>query len=217
MKAFLRLTAVFAVLILLTLGAGEIYVRHLPNPARDKHAYMLAHSAEVQTLVLGSSHTFYARLKGDDNHNASPEGSTGEVTFSKTIPGVKAGQWRKIALSIVYSETGDIDISVKTDSFVQDEEIVVNGSQSLWEPILEEPSGLPELTWPDHDLAEGMKLNDAMYDTAGEFTGSAPVLTLTAPHGIRSAVVSLTTDNPSFRTEIIESGNLTDVDLCGTL
>ena len=30
-----------------------------------------------------SSHTFYARLKGDDNHNASPEGSTGEVTFSK--------------------------------------------------------------------------------------------------------------------------------------
>ena len=30
-----------------------------------------------------SSHTFYARLKGDDNHNASPEGSTGEVTFDK--------------------------------------------------------------------------------------------------------------------------------------
>ena len=59
MKAFLRLTAVFAALILLTLGAGEIYVRHLPNPARDKHAFMLAHSAEVQTLVLGSSHTFY--------------------------------------------------------------------------------------------------------------------------------------------------------------
>ena len=140
-----------------------------------------------------------------------------KVQLTKTISGVKAGQWRKIALSIVYSETGDIDISVKPNSFVQDEEIVVNGSQSLWEPILEEPSGLPELTWPDHDLAEGMKLNDAMYDTAGEFTGSAPVLTLTAPHGIRSAVVSLTTDNPSFRTEIIESGNLTDVDLCGTL
>ena len=59
MKAFLRLTALFSVLILLTLGAGEIYVRHLPNPARDKHAYMLDHSAEVQTLVLGSSHTFY--------------------------------------------------------------------------------------------------------------------------------------------------------------
>lgn len=59
MKAFLRLTALFSALILLTLGAGEIYVRHLPNPARDKHAYMLDHSAEVQTLILGSSHTFY--------------------------------------------------------------------------------------------------------------------------------------------------------------
>ena len=30
-----------------------------------------------------SSHTFSARLKADENHNASPEGNTGEVTFSK--------------------------------------------------------------------------------------------------------------------------------------
>ncbi len=34
MKAFLRLTALFSALILLALGAGEIYVRHLPNHDR---------------------------------------------------------------------------------------------------------------------------------------------------------------------------------------
>ena len=59
MKAFLRLTGLFSLLVLLTLGAGEIYVRHLPNPSRDKHEYMSAHSREVEVLVLGSSHTFY--------------------------------------------------------------------------------------------------------------------------------------------------------------
>ena len=40
-------------------------------------------SNSFDDIEPGSSHTFYARLKGDDNHNASPEGSTGEVTFSK--------------------------------------------------------------------------------------------------------------------------------------
>ncbi len=59
MKPFLRLTALFALLVALTLAAGEAYVRSLPNPSRDKHAWMLAHSRRVRTLVLGSSHTFY--------------------------------------------------------------------------------------------------------------------------------------------------------------
>ena len=34
-------------------------------------------------IAPGSSHTFSARLKADENHNASPEESTGAVTFSK--------------------------------------------------------------------------------------------------------------------------------------
>lgn len=59
MKGFLRLLLTFSALVTLTLAAGECYVRHLPNPARDKHEWMLAHSREVRTLVLGSSHTFY--------------------------------------------------------------------------------------------------------------------------------------------------------------
>lgn len=140
-----------------------------------------------------------------------------KVQLNRTISGVKGGQWRKITLSIVHSEYGDIDIGVTVDSFVVDDEIDINSTASLWEPILEEPSGLPELTWPGHDLSEGFALSDDMYDSAGEFTGSAPVLTLTSAHGIQSVLATLTTDNASFRSEIIESGGLTDVDLCGTL
>lgn len=140
-----------------------------------------------------------------------------KVQLNRTITGVKGGQWRKITLSVVHSEFGDIEIGVTVDSFVVDDEIDINSTASLWEPILEEPSGLPELIWPDHELSEGVALSDAMYDNTGEFTGSAPVLTLSSPHGIQSVLATLTTDNATFRSEIIESGGLTDVDLCSTL
>lgn len=140
-----------------------------------------------------------------------------EVQLEKSIPGVKAGQWRKIALSIVYNETGDLDIAVTVNSFVVDDEINVNGTAALWEPILEEPSGLPELTWPGHELTEGMALNSAMYDAAGEFTGTAPVLTLTAPNGIRTLVAGITSNNATFSRDFIETGYVSDIDLCGSI
>lgn len=50
---------IFALLLLLPLAAGEVYVRHLPNPSKSKHAFLKAHSREVEVLVLGSSHTYY--------------------------------------------------------------------------------------------------------------------------------------------------------------
>lgn len=59
MKHFIRNISIFALIILLPLIAAELYVRHMPNPAAYKHQWMLQHSTDVQTLVLGSSHTFY--------------------------------------------------------------------------------------------------------------------------------------------------------------
>lgn len=59
MKKFLRYILIYSVLILVPLIAAEVYVRNMPNPARDKHLWMRQHSAEVETLVMGSSHCFY--------------------------------------------------------------------------------------------------------------------------------------------------------------
>lgn len=59
MKQFLKNILVFSLLVLVTLTAAELYVRHLPNPSRDKHQWMLQHSTQVTTLVLGNSHAFY--------------------------------------------------------------------------------------------------------------------------------------------------------------
>lgn len=59
MKLFLSHILMFGLVVLALLSAAECYVRSLPNPARDKHEWMLKHSKEVRTLVLGSSQTFY--------------------------------------------------------------------------------------------------------------------------------------------------------------
>lgn len=137
--------------------------------------------------------------------------------LSKTITGVKAGQWRKIMLSIVYAETGDIKIVVTVDSFVQDSEITINSTESLWEPELDEGTDRPTLTWPGHDLAQPVALDESMYDPSGTFNGTAPALTLSAADGIQTLLLGITSDNAAFRTEIIEAAGLTDVDLCGTI
>ncbi len=59
MKKFLLHTFVFSLMVLAVLAAGEWYVEGLPNPSKDKHRWMSEHSRQVETLVLGSSHTFY--------------------------------------------------------------------------------------------------------------------------------------------------------------
>lgn len=59
MRGFLKLLSIFAFAVGVALIAAEVYVENLPNPARDKHQWMLKHSRSVETLILGSSHTYY--------------------------------------------------------------------------------------------------------------------------------------------------------------
>ena len=184
----------------------------------------------TSTVTLGSavaeftkseSRAAYFRPQNSDGDTlefkltGTKDGKPAEL--SKTITGVKAGQWRKIMLSIVYAETGDIKIVVTVDSFVQDSEITINSTESLWEPELDEGTDRPTLTWPGHDLAQPVALDESMYDPSGTFNGTAPALTLSAADGIQTLLLGITSDNAAFRTEIIEAAGLTDVDLCGTI
>lgn len=176
----------------------------------------------VAEFTKSESRAAYFRPQNSDGDTlefkltGTKDGKPAEL--SKTITGVKAGQWRKIMLSIVYAETGDINkIVVTVDSFVQDSEITINSTESLWEPELDEGTDRPTLTWPGHDLAQPVALDESMYDPSGTFNGTAPALTLSAADGIQTLLLGITSDNAAFRTEIIEAAGLTDVDLCGTI
>lgn len=59
MKRFLLKILFFALPWLVLLALAEAYVERMPNIARDKHQWMLQHSTEVKTLILGHSHTLY--------------------------------------------------------------------------------------------------------------------------------------------------------------
>lgn len=59
MRLFIKNIVAFSTLVLILLISAEVYVENIPNPARDKHIWMTEHADEVETIILGSSHTYY--------------------------------------------------------------------------------------------------------------------------------------------------------------
>jgi hypothetical protein len=59
MKSFLKYSIILVALLSVTLIAGEVFVRSLPNPYKTKEEFMSKHASEVETIILGSSHTYY--------------------------------------------------------------------------------------------------------------------------------------------------------------
>ena len=113
--------------------------------------------------------------------------------FSKTITGVKAGQWRKIALVISHADKGDIQFDITVDNFVEDEESVVDGTDGSEEPGIEEPGTDPDPE-PDPEPGTGATIVWKEYDIDSQQTVTADMrieIDVTAPKGIRSFVVSI--------------------------
>ena len=59
MKRFLKYVLMFSAIVIATLVVGEITVRHIPNPYSTKDHYIREHGKDIETLILGSSHTFF--------------------------------------------------------------------------------------------------------------------------------------------------------------
>lgn len=140
----------------------------------------------------------------------------GDVSFSRTISGVKAGQWRKIELVIAYADLGDIKFDIQVDNFVLDDTITVNGTDGLWEEILDEeegggeggdggdPQGAPTIVMQGWDISQPYLL-----------TTKDPVhVDITAPNGgIQSLLVRI--ESPTLEGILSSLPSLTgEFDLC---
>lgn len=139
------------------------------------------------------------------------------LQFNKEIPNVKAGQWRKIMLVITYADKGEIKFDIEVTNFVLDEEIRIDGTANLWEPVLEEGPALtaPTIEWPGHNLAEPFRITDSMFDADGNCTEPF-ALDLSAPNGIESFVLTISSTNPAFMDALAEIQLPTSFDLCTT-
>lgn len=113
------------------------------------------------------------------------------VRVNKTIPNVKAGQWRKISLVITYSEKGDILLDIEVDNMLEDDEIVIEDPDNPGEPAI---PVAPALVWPDHDLTTPFQLKAPMFDAQGNCI-EPMVFNLTAPNGIESFEINITSNN----------------------
>ena len=59
MKSFISKILLFSSFVIAFISIGELLVRRVPNPYSYKHQWMLNNAKDVETLVLGSSHTYF--------------------------------------------------------------------------------------------------------------------------------------------------------------
>lgn len=141
----------------------------------------------------------------------------GDASFSRTISGVKAGQWRKIELVIAYASEGEIKLDIQVDNFLLDETITINGTEGLTEEALEEEGGGEEpggeesltVTMVGHDINEPYSL-----ETNPDGSGKPVLVNIASASGIKTLSVRI-------ESEVLEpllTGELeplkTGVDLC---
>lgn len=139
------------------------------------------------------------------------------LQFNKEIPNVKAGQWRKITLVVTYADKGEMKFDIKVQNFVLDEEIPIDGTANLWEPVYEEgPDPMaPVIEWPGHDLTQPFQITASMFDADGNCTEPF-ALNLSAPNGIESFVLTFSSTNSAFMDALTEIQIPHTLDLCTT-
>lgn len=138
----------------------------------------------------------------------------GDVSFSRTITGVRAGQWRKIELVIAYADQGNAKFDIQVDSFVLDQTITINGTEGLWEPLyVEQPlvAG-PTLAWTGHDFGEPFQLTASMFDEEGLCSEPFEIVA-TVPGKVARFDIAIASTNEDFMLSLREL-NIEKFDLC---
>ena len=178
-------------------------------------------SLDMQSLVFAKTesragyftpaaekNTLKVQLKGAFADTQEP------VQFSKEIQDVSAGQWRKLTLVIAHSDEGGITFDIIVESFVQDDEITINGTQGLWEPLYTEKPLIeaPSIEWTGHDLSQPFQLKASMFDG---YNCTEPFQFLVkAPGTIASYTVEITSTNAAYTQWLAASQVPVPFDLC---
>lgn len=174
------------------------------------------------TFVKGETRAAYFKPLDDENtlnfvlagEFVSIEGQAPKpVQVSKDIENVKAGQWRKITLVITWSDKGNVKFDIKVDTFVQDDEIVIDATAWISENIYDEiDNSDPTFVWIDHSMSNTFQLRESMFD---EGVCIEPfVFNAMAPNGIESLVVGISSTNSNLM-GLLEGMGIPDLfDLC---
>lgn len=98
MKKLIKHLIIFTFPILIFLMGIEFLIRHVPNDYSYKREYVMNHGADIETLILGSSHTFmginpeYLQLKSFNLANISQSLLFDKIVlfqYKKLLPNLK--------------------------------------------------------------------------------------------------------------------------------
>lgn len=140
-------------------------------------------------------------------------------TMSYTVNGVKAGQWRKITISMPHANEGNVVFTITIETLTVDNEIVVDVAEltAMSETVIpsdEKDPLAPIISWEGHDLDETFQLMASHFDQDGNCTMPV-VFDVDANNStFKSFVVNVESTSSSFMTSLESMNILTEFDIC---
>lgn len=126
----------------------------------------------------------------------------------------KAGQYRNITVGLQNAEDGTIIISAEIETWLENDEIVVDCQKIAVTALCEEripdenDPDAPKLEWPGHSLDETLTLDASKFDRNGYFNEPCD-FTITTKTPMKSLQVGVTTDNAAYR-NLLNAAELTE-------
>lgn len=191
--------------------------------AESTHEKPLAYFADVAGVNNTSGNTMTITLSGD-YYTGDPvdviegradESKWKEVRMVKTITNVRAAQWRKISIDIDHNTTGDVKFEFVIESYVYDEEIVVDvitlyDELNIEESIPDEEEENPAAPDVAINGQEGLNftISEAIYDADAEMWTSTLKVNITPKDGtsVASLYAVFNSTNASLLTAMADKG-----------
>ena len=126
----------------------------------------------------------------------------------------KAGQYRNITVGLQNAEDGTIIISAEIETWLENDEIVVDCEKTAVTALCEEripdenSPDAPKLEWPGHSFDEVYTLDASKFDENGYFNKPCD-FTITTKTPMASLLVGATTDNAAFQ-NLLNAAELTE-------
>lgn len=147
--------------------------------------------------AVEETNTLTINLQGSYNAGTAAAPDYKPVSMTKTISGVRAGQWRKIAISVKHSDEGSVSFDVTVQNWVDDEQIdvdVMSGAYTFGEEVIPDegddepnPAAGLSIVWDGRNI-------DERYSTS-ELTGDdCVVIKIHSDKGIQDLSVEISGD-----------------------
>lgn len=165
--------------------------------------------------AVEESNTLRVVLSGEYNVGTDDEPNYKPVSMTQNISGVKAGQWRKISVSVQHSAEGNVQFVITIETFVNDETIDVDvmsseytfGEEAIPDGDQSDPDA-PAVTLDNgHDIAAPFVISSSIFNDEGYCTDRIAVSV--APQGgatVETIDAVIDSDSESFLAALASAG-----------